>query len=91
MEEKREEKYLGDIILNDGRNLKNLKARVSKAKGIVSIIMSIIDSIPFSNQYFEIGNILRDSLLSSSMLSNSETWYNIGPSGRCAGGKLQRT
>ena len=77
MEEKSEEKYLGDIISNDGRNLKNIKARVSKGKGIVSKIMSIIDSIPFGNHYFEIGVILRDSLLSSSMLCNSETWYNI--------------
>ena len=40
-------------------------------------IMSIIDSIPFGNHYFEIGVILRDSLLSSSMLCNSETWYNV--------------
>ena len=73
MEEKNEDKYLGDIISNDGRNLKNIKARVSKGKGIVSKIMSIIDSIPFGNHYFEIGVILRDSLLSSSMLFNSET------------------
>ena len=34
MEEKNEEKYLGDIISNDGRNLKNVKVRVSKGKGI---------------------------------------------------------
>ena len=51
MEEKSEEKNLGDIISNDGRNLKNIKARVSKGKGIVSKIMSIIDSIPFGNHY----------------------------------------
>jgi hypothetical protein len=77
MEEKNEEKYLGDIISKDGRNIKNIKARVKKGKGIVTKIMSILDSIPFGNHYFEIGVILRNSLLTSSMLCNSETWYNI--------------
>ena len=35
MEEKMEEKYLGDVISTDGRNIKNVKARVAKGKGIV--------------------------------------------------------
>ena len=30
IEEKPDEKYLGDIISNDGRNLKNIKYRVAK-------------------------------------------------------------
>jgi hypothetical protein len=33
MEEKMEEKYLGDVISTDGRNIKNVKARVAKGKG----------------------------------------------------------
>ena len=77
MEEKNEEKYLGDILSNDGRNVKNIKARIERGKGIVSKIISILDSFPFGSQHFEIGIILRDALLSSSMLCNSETWYNI--------------
>ena len=36
MEEKEEEKYLGDVISTDGRNLKNIKARIAKGKGIVN-------------------------------------------------------
>ena len=77
LEEKTEEKYLGDIISNDGRNLKNIKSRIEKGKGIVSKIMSILDAFPFGSLHFEIGLLLRDSLLTSSMLSNSEAWYNI--------------
>ena len=77
MEEKNEEKYLGDIISNDGRNLKNIKARVSKGKGIVSRIMTLLEGIPFGKFYFEIAIILRNSLLVSSLLSNSEAWYNV--------------
>ena len=77
MEEKDEEKYLGDLISTDGRNIKNVKARVAKGKGIVSKILSILDGIPFGDFYFEIAVILRESLLVSSMLSNSEAWYNV--------------
>ena len=77
MEEKNEEKYLGDIISNDGRNLKNVKARVSKGKGIVNRIMTYLEGIPFGKFYYEIAVILRNSLLVSSVLLNSEAWYNV--------------
>ena len=77
IEETTEEKYLGDIISNDGRNIKNIRSRIAKGKGIVSKIISILDALPLGNSYFEIGLILRDSLLTSSILCNSETWYNI--------------
>ena len=77
MEDKTEEKYLGDVISNDGRNIKNIKARVGKGKGIVSKIMTILEGIPFGSHFFEVGVILRNSLLVSSMLCNSEAWYNV--------------
>ena len=77
MEEKMEEKYLGDVISNDGKNIKNIKARAAKGKGIVNRIITILDAIPLGRRYFEIGIILRDVLLVSSMLFNSESWYNV--------------
>ena len=77
MEEVQEEKYLGDIISKDGKNIKNFKARVNKGTGIVNKIMNILDGIPFGQFYFEVALILRNSLLVSSMLCNSEAWYNI--------------
>ena len=40
MEEKSEERYLGDILSNDGRNMKNFKSRVNKGTGIVNGIMT---------------------------------------------------
>ena len=43
MEEKDEEKYLGDVISKDGRNLKNIKARINKGKGIVKKILNILE------------------------------------------------
>ena len=77
MEEKLDERYLGDIISVDGRNIRNIKARVSKARGIISRILSILDGIPFGQYYFEVALILRSSLLISSLLCNSESWYNV--------------
>ena len=53
MEEKDEERYLGDVISNDGRNLKNIKARVNK--GIVTKILAFLDGIPFDNITLRLG------------------------------------
>ena len=77
MEDTEEEKYLGDIISKDGRNLKNIKARVNKGKSIVKRILDILDSMPFGKLYFQVAILLRNSLLVSSVLCNSETWFNL--------------
>ena len=77
MEEKDEEKYLGDIISKDGRNLKNIQNRVNKGKGIVRKIFDILEGIPFGKLYFKVAILLRNSLLVSSMLCNSEVWFNL--------------
>ena len=77
MEEKEEEKYLGDILSKDGKNIKNIKARVSKGTGIVNRIMTLLNGIPVGKFYFEIALMLRNSLLVSSVLCNSESWYNV--------------
>ena len=77
MEEVKEEKYSGDIISEDGRNMKNALARQNKGRGIVSQIMSILEEICFGRYFFEVAGILRNSLLISTLLTNSEAWYNI--------------
>ena len=53
MEEKKEEKYLGDVISRDGKNIKNIKARVAKGKGNVTRIITILEGIPLGQFYFE--------------------------------------
>ena len=57
--------------------MKNIKARVSKGTGIVNNIMTKLEGIPFGKYYFEVAMILRNSLLVSSVLCNSEAWYNV--------------
>ena len=42
MEEKDDEKYLGDVICKDGRNLKNIQARVNKGKRIIRKILEVL-------------------------------------------------
>ena len=76
MEEKDSERYLGDVIAKDGKNIKNIKARVNKGTGIVRKILTMLDGIPFGKFHFEAGVILRNSLLVSSMLFNSEVCNN---------------
>ena len=77
MEEKDDEKYLGDVISKDGRNIKNIKARVNKGTGIVKKILTILDGIPLGKYNFEAAVILRNSLLVvGSMLCIGEAWYN---------------
>ena len=77
MESKDNERYLGDIIATDGRNIKNIQARVKKGIGIVKNILNMLEGIPFGKFYFEVAIILRNSLLVSSVLFNSEAWYNL--------------
>ena len=77
MEEKSEEKYLGDLISTDGKNMKNFKSRTEKNRGIVNKILTVLDGIPLGKHYFEVGMLLRSSLLVSSMLFNCEAWYNL--------------
>ena len=41
METKKDEKYLGDIIMNDGKNTKNIKARSDKGEQIVTMLEGV--------------------------------------------------
>ena len=75
MDESVEEKYLGDIITNDGSNRKNILARKGKGFGIIEKIMEMLRDISFGPSYFEVAKLLRHSLFLSSVLLNSEAWY----------------
>ena len=71
------EKYLGDILSNDGKNLKNVTARKNKGTGIVTQILGKLSDICFGKHYFKVAIILRNSHLISSLLTNAEAWYNV--------------
>ena len=77
METVEKEKYLGDIISNDGKNTKNIAARTNRGTGVVNQIISILEDICFGKHYFVVAMILRNALLISSLLTNAEAWYNL--------------
>ena len=76
MEEKSDEKYLGDIISNNIKNFKNMKVRQNKGQGMVTEIMSILENIWYGKYHFEVAVLLRNALLVSTMLCNAEALYN---------------
>ena len=75
--ESNNEKYLGQIISSDGTNVANVASRSNKGSGMTGTIESIMKNVPGGRFHFEIGVILRNAYLISSMLSCSETWYNV--------------
>ena len=71
------EKYLGDIIMASGSNSLNIQARVQRGLVAVNQISQLMDEMCLGPWHFEAGNVLRGSLLLSTLLSNSEAWYNL--------------
>ena len=77
MEEVDSAKYLGDIIQTDGKNKRNIQERKNRGLGAVNQVQQLLDDLCLGDYHFEAANILRNSLLLSSLVSNSETWYNV--------------
>ena len=72
-----DEKYLGDIISVDGKNTKNITARVAKAQGIVKQLRSIFEEMSYGIFIFEVAIILRNSLFINGLLTNMEAAYGL--------------
>ena len=77
MQEVTADKYLGDILSSDSKNTKNINERISKGLGIISQICNLLENISFGPHYFEIGVLLRNSMLINGILTNAEIWYNL--------------
>ena len=69
--------YLGDIIQNNGKNDLNIKDRHDRGSGAVKQICQMLDDLCLGEYHYEVANILRSSLLLSTLLSNSESWYSL--------------
>ena len=52
MERVSEDTYLGDIISEDGKNSKNIRSRIAKGVGIISEIMTLLESVNLGEHYF---------------------------------------
>ena len=71
------EKYIGDVISDDGSNNENIKKRTSQGVGTIAQIFSILKEISLRYRYVEIGLILRDSNLLSKLLLSCESWHRL--------------
>ena len=69
--------YLGEIISCDLSNSRNIRNRISKGNGIISQIMTILETVSLGSHYFRIAFLLRESLFLSSVLTNSECWIGL--------------
>ena len=69
--------YLGDVIAANGRHDKNVMNRKNTGLGIINQIMQILQATFYGKYYFEVALVLRESLLLSSLLLNSEAWVNL--------------
>ena len=72
-----EDKYVGDVISKDGRHAKNIVLRRSKGIGICNEIVSILHEMCLGPHYFIVAMLLRQALLISVLLFNSETWLRL--------------
>ena len=71
------EKYLGDVIMSSGSNSLNIQSRVNRGYAAANQIGELLEELYLGKYHFEAGNVLRASLLLSTLLSNSEAWYNL--------------
>ena len=71
------EKYLGDVISVDGRNTKNIEAKVDKAQGIIKQLKGMMEEMCFGQFIFEVAIILRNSIFINGILTNLEASYGL--------------
>ena len=77
MEDSVREKYLGDVIDENGKIRATIEDRQKRGFAIVSEILAILEEIPLGRHKMEIGLHLRQAMLLNGMLYNSEAWHNI--------------
>ena len=75
MKVKSYETYLGDIICKSGSNDRNIDFRRNQGLSAISEISSMLDRVSLGHFHFQISLILRDSVLMSKLVFNSEIWY----------------
>ena len=69
------EKYLGQVIIYDSKH--TIKPPKKHRNRDTKKIIQMLDKMPGGVFHFETAEILRNALLISSTLSNSETWYGL--------------
>ena len=71
------ETNLGDLVCSTGSNDKNIENRYNKGVGAISQMDTMLARTSLGHYYFEIGLIMRDAMLVSKLVYNSEVWYCV--------------
>ena len=71
------EKYLGDIVHENGKVKHTIEDRRNKGFAIVSEILAILNDIPLGKYKMEVGLKLRQAMLINGILFNSEVWHDV--------------
>jgi hypothetical protein len=58
-----------DVVCSSGRNDKNIENRCNRGVGAISQITTMLNRVSLGHYYFEIGLVLRDTILVSKMVS----------------------
>ena len=77
LQETKLEKYLGDIISDDGKNHENVNKRRNRGNGLVKEINAMLVELMLGGHHFEVAMLVRNSCLISSLLVNCEAWYGL--------------
>ena len=59
------------------KNQKNIKARENKGRGIAKYLIATLVEMLGEGEHHTTGVTLRNAILKSSLLTNSEAWYNL--------------
>ena len=71
------DKYLGDILTENGNQKENIENRRSKGFGIVAEILSILNEVPFGKFRIQAGLKLRNAMFLNGIPTNSEVWHGV--------------
>ena len=77
MKTSKKEKYLGDMISNDGKLDSTIETRISRGWSYVSEIRAILNEFPFGKRRTEVGLMLREAMFINGILYNSEAWHGV--------------
>ena len=69
--------YLGDVLQCNAKNDINITERSNRGNGTVIQIVQMLEDLCLGRYFFEAALLLRNSMLLSTLLSNSESWYNL--------------
>ena len=77
MDNSKQEKYVGDIITENGKNDQNIAARKARAFAIAGDFLAILEEVPLGPYRIDAGLCMRNAMFLNAILTNSETWYGI--------------